>query len=125
MTHDTHPTPTTHTHTPPQIWGDVKKTSPKKLHPMAQTNRQTDTHTHGHGDSMTDPAQRAESVKKYFLFLSGLDMLDASQKNATMQVNGQGPKKTRGGHNMAECSHAVLFIVGCVLMHIYQHTDIK
>ena len=26
---------------------------------MAQTNKQTD----GHGDSMTDPAQRAESVK--------------------------------------------------------------
>ena len=26
---------------------------------MAQTNR----HTDGHGDSMTDPAQRAESVK--------------------------------------------------------------
>ena len=31
---------------------------------MAQTNRQTD----GHGDSMTDPAQRAESVKMYYLF---------------------------------------------------------
>ena len=30
---------------------------------MAQTDRQTDTHNHGHGDSMTDPAQRAESVK--------------------------------------------------------------
>ena len=37
----------------------MKKTSPKKLHPMAQTNKQTN----GHGDSMTDPAQRAESVK--------------------------------------------------------------
>ena len=24
---------------------------------------QTDIQTHGHGDSMTDPAQRAESVK--------------------------------------------------------------
>ena len=41
----------------------MKKTSPKKLHPMAQNDRQTDKHTHGHGDSMTDPAQRAESVK--------------------------------------------------------------
>ena len=30
---------------------------------MAHTHRQTDTHTDGHGDSMTDPAQRAESVK--------------------------------------------------------------
>ena len=30
---------------------------------MAQTDRQTDTQTDGHGDSMTDPAQRAESVK--------------------------------------------------------------
>ena len=28
---------------------------------MAHTDRQT----HGHGDSMTDPAQRAESVKIY------------------------------------------------------------
>ena len=25
---------------------------------------QNDKHTHGHGDSMTDPAQRAESVKR-------------------------------------------------------------
>ena len=30
---------------------------------MAQTDIQTDRQTHGHGDSMTDPAQRAESVK--------------------------------------------------------------
>ena len=30
---------------------------------MAQTDRQTDRHTDGHADSMTDPAQRAESVK--------------------------------------------------------------
>ena len=59
MTHDTHQFPPPHTHTSPQIWGDVKKTSPKKLHLMAHTDRQTD----GHGDSMTDPAQRAESVK--------------------------------------------------------------
>ena len=26
---------------------------------------QTDRHTDGHGDSMTDPAQRAESVQNY------------------------------------------------------------
>ena len=32
----------------------------KKLHSMAQTDTQTD----GHGASMTDPAQRAESVKR-------------------------------------------------------------
>ena len=31
---------------------------------MAHTDRQTHKHTDGHGDSMTDPAQRAESVKK-------------------------------------------------------------
>ena len=41
----------------------MKKTSPKKLHPMAHTDKQTD----GHGDSMTDPAQRAESVKIFVL----------------------------------------------------------
>ena len=63
VTHDTwHMTPT-HTHTPPQIWGDVKKTSPKKLHPMAQTDKQTDRQTSGHGDSMTESAQWADSVK--------------------------------------------------------------
>ena len=28
----------------------------KKLHPMAQTNRQTHTQTDGHGNSMTEPA---------------------------------------------------------------------
>ena len=28
-----------------------------------QTDKQTDRQTDGHGDSMTDPAQRAESVK--------------------------------------------------------------
>ena len=27
------------------------------------TDRQTDRHRYGHGDSMTNPAQRAESVK--------------------------------------------------------------
>ena len=30
---------------------------------MAQNDRHTDTQTDGHGDSMTDPAQRAKSVK--------------------------------------------------------------
>ena len=30
---------------------------------MAQTDRQTDKQTDGHGNSMTDLAQRAESVK--------------------------------------------------------------
>ena len=35
---------------------------------MAQNDRQTDKHTHGHGDSMTDPAQRAESVKSKEMF---------------------------------------------------------
>ena len=32
---------------------------------MAQNDRHTDRHNHGHGDSMTDPAQRAESVKTH------------------------------------------------------------
>ena len=31
---------------------------------MAQTYRHTDKHTDGHGNSMTDPAQRAKSVKR-------------------------------------------------------------
>ena len=30
---------------------------------MAQTDKQTNRQTNGHGDSMTNPAQRAESVK--------------------------------------------------------------
>ena len=30
---------------------------------MAQNDRHTDKQTHGHGDSMTDPAQRVKSVK--------------------------------------------------------------
>ena len=30
---------------------------------MAHTDRQTNNQTDGYGDSMTDPAQRAESVK--------------------------------------------------------------
>ena len=30
---------------------------------MARTDKQRDRQTSGHGDSMTDPAQRAESVK--------------------------------------------------------------
>ena len=30
---------------------------------MAQNDRHTNRQTNGHGDSMTDPAQRAESVK--------------------------------------------------------------
>ena len=33
------------------------------------TDTQTDTHTDGHGNSMTDPAQRAESVKSIVLCL--------------------------------------------------------
>ena len=50
----------------------MKKTSPKKLHPMAHTHRQT----HGHGDSMTDPAQRAESVKNTLcLYNNALNIL--------------------------------------------------
>ena len=48
----------------------MKKTSPKKLHPMGHTDRQTDKQTDGHGDSMTDPAQRAESVKKDLIHLT-------------------------------------------------------
>ena len=39
---------------------------------MAHTHKQTDRQTDGHGDSMTDPAQRAESVKKYVDNLSTL-----------------------------------------------------
>ena len=49
----------------------MKKTSPKKTAPDG-TDRHTNTHTNGHGDSMTDPAQRAESVKMYPLRASKL-----------------------------------------------------
>ena len=36
---------------------------------MAQNDKQTNRHNHGHGDSMTDPAQRAESVKNVMLMI--------------------------------------------------------
>ena len=36
---------------------------PKKTHGEWTSDRQKDRHTHRHGDSMTDPAQRADSVK--------------------------------------------------------------
>ena len=60
MTHDTHqppPLPHTHTHPTPNFGGCEEDLS-KKTAPDG-TNRQTN----GHGNSMTDPAQRAESVK--------------------------------------------------------------
>ena len=53
----THPPSHTHTHPTPNLGGCEEDLS-KKTAPDG-TNRQTD----GHGDSMTDPAQRAESVK--------------------------------------------------------------
>ena len=58
---------------------------------MAHTDRQTNTHTDGHGDSMTDPAQRAESVKiklldKYFETNSvDLSSMQASRKEYHMK----------------------------------------
>ena len=62
MTHDTHPNPPhTHTHPTPNLGGCAEDLS-KKTAPDG-TNKQTYRHTEGHGDSMTDPAQRAESVK--------------------------------------------------------------
>ena len=59
MRHDTHPTlPThTHTHTTPNLGGCEEDLSKKTL--PDGTNILTD----GHGNSMTDPAQRAKSVK--------------------------------------------------------------
>ena len=36
------------------------------------TDRQNDRHTDGHGDSMTDPAQRAESVKIQKIYDAGI-----------------------------------------------------
>ena len=64
MTHDTHPTSPTHTHTPhPKFWGDVKKTSPMKGKVFFTGDKQTDIHTDGHRDSMTESAQWANSVK--------------------------------------------------------------
>ena len=53
--------------------GAVETSGPKKfIHPLTRSLHDirkwvfcdgTDTHTDGHGDSMTDPAQRAEVVK--------------------------------------------------------------
>ena len=40
----------------------------KKLHLMAQTNRQTHSQTDGHGDSMTNSAQRGQVGEKYFVW---------------------------------------------------------
>ena len=40
-----------------QISKSEQKDNCIALHPMAQTNRQTHTHTDGHGDSMTESAQ--------------------------------------------------------------------
>ena len=61
----TQPSPHTHTHPTPYLGGceeDLsKKTAPDGTDRM--TDKQTDRQTDGHGDSMTDPAQRAESVK--------------------------------------------------------------
>ena len=62
-----------HTHTPPQIWGDVKKTSPMKgeVFFTGDRHRHRHTHTHiqtdGHRDSMTESAQLADSVKTKLL----------------------------------------------------------
>ena len=57
----TQPPPHTHTHPTPNLGGCEEDLS-KKTAPDG-TDRQTDTQTHGHGNSMTDPAQRAESAK--------------------------------------------------------------
>ena len=57
----TQATPHTHTHPTPNLGGCEEDLS-KKTAPDG-TDKQTDKQTHGHGDSMTDPAQRAESVK--------------------------------------------------------------
>ena len=58
VTHDTHPTPLpTHTHPTPNLGGCEEDLSKKTALDG------TEKHTNGHGDSMTDPAQRAESVK--------------------------------------------------------------
>ena len=54
MTHDTHPTPSTHTHTPhPHIWGDVKKTSPMKGEVFFTGDRHTDIQTYRQTDIAT------------------------------------------------------------------------
>ena len=45
---------------------------------MAQNDTQTDRQTDGHGDSMTDPAQRAESVKTT-LFIGSIMVTSKSE----------------------------------------------
>ena len=58
--------PQTHTHTLPQIWGDVKKTSPMKGEVFFTGDiSHTYIHTRGHRDSMTESAQWADSVKMH------------------------------------------------------------
>ena len=44
---------------------------------MAQNDTQTDTQNHGHGDSMTDPAQRAESVKSELRNIFEIPLIDS------------------------------------------------
>ena len=55
------PPPHTHTHPTPYL-GECEEDLSKKTAPDG-TNKQTHRQTDGHGDSMTDLAQRAESVK--------------------------------------------------------------
>ena len=54
------PPPHTHTHPTPYLGGCEEDLS-KKTAPDG-TNKQTNKQIHGHGDSRTDPAQRAQSV---------------------------------------------------------------
>ena len=68
FTGDRHTDRHTQTHTLPQIWGDVKKTSPMKGEVFFTGDRQTDRQTDGHRDSMTESAQWADSVKTSILF---------------------------------------------------------
>ena len=63
MTHDTHPIPPLHTHThPTPNLGGCEEDLSKKTAPDG-TNRQTNTQTDGHGDSLTDPAQKGQVSK--------------------------------------------------------------
>ena len=63
MTHDTNPTPPSHTQTPhPNFWGGCEEDLSNERRGLLHRG-QTYIHTDGHRNSMTESAQLADSVK--------------------------------------------------------------
>ena len=89
MTHDTPP----NTHTPhPHIWGDMKKTSPMEGEVFFTGDTQTDIHTYGHRDSMTESAQWADSVKMYRKYMKKYRKVPGKYLGSTKQGPGKNMK---------------------------------